>query len=183
MARRTLAVGAMHGGVVAAAHRRAAARPVTRHGLGWTRAGRGGWPGPGWSRRFGRPPAQRFTELPISIEHRATSRIADQLPRRIEHRHLRARGLQGGLGRCLATSARRTATGRVRVVFARQSPIGGSDDLVLGLGVDLEGLVGVEARVGHGAEVAGTPGCTSSPSPSIDAASASLASGLSLRKM
>jgi hypothetical protein len=61
-------------------------------------------------------------------------RIAEDLPRRIDAGH------PGGIG-----------PGRhVRVVFLGQAPVSSLDDLVLGLGIDLQDLVRVQ-RIGHSA--------------------------------
>ena len=113
------------------------------------------------TRRRARPPVAARSAAAAarsrSVEHRPLRRVADELPRRIDRRHP---------GRSVGRR------GEVRVVLARQPPVCGLDDLVLGLRVDLEDLVRVD-RVRHRRGPM--------PMPSSDSASAAGSSGLSRR--
>ena len=143
--RRPEAIRRAHRRVVSTALARASGGPVARHLLRRRRRGWWSW----WSCPAGgrRRPSRclRFAgpllgvgslgepDRPLSIEDGAREGIAEAVPRGIERGHPR-----GGL---------RTRS-EVRVVFAGQPTIGGLDDLVLRLGVDLEDLVRVR-RVRH----------------------------------
>ena len=122
-------------------------RPVSRRSPGWG-SGRAGSVGrahrgvePAALRRSpGRPVARdrfgwarRARRRPSSVVGRSSCGLADQLPGRIDRGH----------------SLRRFVGARqVRVILARQPPVGRPDDLVLGRRIDLEDSVGIE-RIRH----------------------------------
>lgn len=103
---------------------------------------------------------------------RTSTRVAEHLPRGVDRFH----------------PPDRLGTGcRVRVVFTGEASIGGRDDLIFRLGIDLEDLVRIRpAHAGALSAVVepaavGTPGCLSSPNPSIESARAVEAPGLARR--
>ena len=162
--------------VVAAAHRRAPARPVARHRLGLGRS----WPGRRLRRR---PPSRR----PGGPDRPASpARGLGAVPRRAGHRR-RDRALPivcGATHRIPITShaaliasirpLRLGARSRCPGGIAREAAVGRGDDLVLRLRVDLQDLVWV--RLAQPAEPSPGPtvaarddrGCISSPSPATE---------------